>query len=127
LKKLYTSIVTYEIKLNDDDDILSTLHEQVEGITPVRDRPGTQAGSRKPRSTDRTRHRRPGVPLATAGQAIAEPHRRFIEIFEGVREVRDLFQPLPSKTERIVYMMNDCMLVRPRAPSEPTSERRSMA
>jgi len=38
LKKLYTSIVTYEIKLNDDDDILNTLHEQVEGITPVRTR-----------------------------------------------------------------------------------------
>jgi len=50
--------------------------------------------------------------LGVAAQAIAEPHRRFIEIFEGVREVRDLFQPLPSKTERIVYLMNDCMLVR---------------
>jgi len=48
-------------------------------------------------------------------------------MFEGVREVRDLFQPLPSKTERIVYMMNDCMLVRTLTGCDTKGERRHMA
>ena len=34
LKKLYTSIVTYEIRLS-DDDLISTLHHLVDGISHV--------------------------------------------------------------------------------------------
>ena len=85
LKKLYTSIVTYEIRLS-DDDIIGRLHEEVDGISA----------------------------------AFAQPHRRHVQTFEGVKEIKDLFERSPSKTDRVVYVLSDCLLVTAAATAKKT-------
>jgi hypothetical protein len=49
---------------------------------------------------------------AAMRQPFVQPHRRHVQTFEGVKEITNLFERSSSKTERTVYLLSDCILVR---------------